>query len=104
MGPRSVRNCLGFRDAEDSKVRFQLVKPVQRITIRTQISWNRGDASDGLLEHATQGLTIHYTDMDSKPDDASGVVILHLEHPNASVTSSIHKKISRATIGCPSCV
>ena len=81
MGPRNVWNCFDFRDTEDAKVGFPLVKPVQRIMIRTQISWNRGDASDGLLEHATQRLTIHYTDMDSKSDDSPRVVIHQNEHP-----------------------
>jgi hypothetical protein len=34
-----------------------------------------------MLEHATQRLTIHNDGMDSKTDDAPGVVIHHHEHP-----------------------
>jgi hypothetical protein len=66
----NVRNCFDFRHAEDSKVGFPLVKLVQRIMIRTQISWNRGDASDGLLEHPAERQAIDDISLNSKPDDS----------------------------------
>jgi hypothetical protein len=39
--------------------------------------------SNRLPEHATKRLTIHHTSMDSKPDDAVGVVIHHVLFPIA---------------------
>ena len=37
MGPWRVRHCLDFPDVEDPQVRPPLMKPVQRIMVRTEI-------------------------------------------------------------------
>src|SRR5262249_6590387 len=76
MGPGNVGDRFDFRHTEDSQIRFPLMKPVQRIVVGTEIPWKSGYASDGLLEHATQRLTIHNAGMDSKSDDAAAVVII----------------------------
>ena len=80
-GTTERKELFWFRDAEDSKVGFPLVKPVQRIMIRTQISWNRGDGSNGLLEHPTQGVTVDDTGVDAEADNPARVVVHDHQHP-----------------------
>jgi hypothetical protein len=42
-----------------------------------------GRTTNRLPEHATKRLTIHHASMDSKPDDAVGVVVHHMWFPIA---------------------
>jgi hypothetical protein len=39
MGARHVRHRFDFPDVEDPQVRLPLMKPVQRIMVRTEVSW-----------------------------------------------------------------
>src|SRR5215471_8924919 len=57
--PWNVRNRFDFCDAEDSQIRFPLMKPIQRIMIGAEIPWKSRHASDGLLEHVTQCFTVN---------------------------------------------
>ena len=52
---------------------------VQKFMIRTQISWNRGDASNGLLEHPAERQAIDDARLNSKSDDSPRVLV-HDEH------------------------
>jgi hypothetical protein len=92
MGGRNVRNGFDFRHPEDSKVGFPLVKPVQRIMIRTQISWNRGDASDGLLEHPAERKAIDDASLNSKPDDSPRALVHHDQYPIRSQDDRLASK------------
>jgi len=50
MGARHVRHRLDFPDVEDPQVRLPLMKPVQRIMVRTEAGW-RGLAERRVMEH-----------------------------------------------------
>src|SRR5215467_13287246 len=76
MRKRNIRDCLDFRHGEDSKVRLPLMKSIQRIMIRTEILRN-ASISNRLLEHATKGHAVNYAGLDSKTDDAAGVLVHH---------------------------
>ena len=39
VGTRHVRHRLDLPDVEDPQVRLPLMKPVQRIMVRTEVSW-----------------------------------------------------------------
>jgi hypothetical protein len=41
MGTRHVRHRLDFSDVEDPQVRLPLMKPVQRIMVRTEVRWQQ---------------------------------------------------------------
>jgi hypothetical protein len=92
MGPRNVRNGFDFIHAEDSKVSFPLMKPVQRIMIRTQISWNRGDASNGLIEHPAERQAIDDASLNSKPDDSPRALVHHDQYPIRSQGNRLASK------------
>ena len=57
------------------------MKPVQRIVIRAEVFRQSGYASNRLLKHPTQALTVDNSRMNAKSNDATGVVIHHHEHP-----------------------
>jgi hypothetical protein len=81
MRPRNLRNGFDFGYAEDSQIRFPLMNPIQRIMIGTQIPWEGGHASNGLLEHATQCFTVDNANMDAKANNPAWEVVHHHEHP-----------------------
>jgi hypothetical protein len=51
---------------------------VQRNMTRTQIPWNRGDASNGLLEHPAERQAIDDASLNSKPDDSPRTLVHRL--------------------------
>jgi hypothetical protein len=57
------------------------MKPEEWIMIGTEIPWETGHASDGLLEHATQCLTVNNANLDAKTDNPAGVMVHNDEHP-----------------------
>ena len=73
MRPGNIGYCFDFSYTEDSQIRFPLMKPIQRIVIGTEIPWKSCHASDSLLEHATQRLTVDNAGMDSESDDSTSV-------------------------------
>jgi hypothetical protein len=83
MRPGNLRNRFDFRDTENSKVGLPLVKPIQRIMVRTQIPRNCGDVSDSMFEHSAQRFPIHGAGIDSKSDDSTGILI-HYQYPMRS--------------------
>src|SRR5262245_3186238 len=53
MGPRHVRHRLHFTDVEDPQVRLPLMKPVQRIMVRTEVGRQKL-AARRAIEHSAQ--------------------------------------------------
>src|SRR5262249_3038549 len=70
--------------AQDTQVRFPLMKSIQRIVIRTQIFGKRRCASNRLLEHPTKRQTIDDSGLNSKSDDPARVLVHDYEYPIGS--------------------
>ena len=72
MRPRSVRNCLYFRNVQNAKVRLPLMEPVQRIVVGTEI-FRKTRTFYGLIEHPAECQAIDGSTLDSEADDSPDV-------------------------------
>src|SRR5262249_31604712 len=81
MRLRNVRNRFGFRDTENPQVCFPLMKPIQRIMIRTEILRKGRYTSNRLLEHPTKRQTIDDSGLNSKSDDPPRVLVHDYQDP-----------------------
>jgi hypothetical protein len=76
-----------------------LMKPIQRIVIRTEIL-GRAFTENGLLEHSAERHTINDTGLNSKTDDSARVLIQDDKYPNTFVRQPIRIEISRGSTSC----
>src|SRR5262245_11857167 len=84
MGQGNVWNRFDFSHIENPEVRLPLMKPIQRIVIRTDIFGKRCYTSNRLFEHATKRHTIDNSGLNSKSDDSTRVLVHHDQHPMRS--------------------
>ena len=80
MGPGSVRNCLDFRNSENTEVRLPLMKPIQRIVIGAEI-FRQAGASNRLFEHPAERQAIDDSALDPESDDSACVLVHDDQHP-----------------------
>jgi len=80
MGARHVRHRLDFLDVEDPQVRLPLMKPVQRIMVRTELGGRRL-ATRRVIEHPAQRHPVHDATVHAESHDAPCPLVHHDEHP-----------------------
>src|SRR5206468_1394085 len=80
MGPGNVWNCLNFRNVQNSKVGFPLMKPIQRIVIGAEI-FRQACTSDRLLEHPAERQAIDDSTLDPESDDSTCVLVHDDQYP-----------------------
>ena len=76
MGPWNIRNGFDLLDAQDSEVGLPLMKPVQRIMIRTEV-FRKFRPSNGLFEHPAECHAVDDAGLYSKADDSASVLVHH---------------------------
>ena len=74
------KHRLDFRDAEHTQVRLPLMKPIERIVIRTQIFGNTL-TSNRLLKHPAKRPTTDDSSLNCKSGDAARVLSHNDQHP-----------------------
>jgi hypothetical protein len=80
VGTRHVRHRLDLADVEDPQVRLPLMKPVQRIVVRTEVG-GRGLVAGRMIEHPTQRHPVHDTTVHGETHDTSCPMVHNDEHP-----------------------
>ncbi len=80
VGTRHVRHGFDLPDAEDPQVRLPLMKPVQRIMVRTYVH-GRGLAARRVVEHPAQRYSVNDATMHATTHDATCPVIRHDKQP-----------------------
>jgi len=75
---------LDFNYFQNTKIRLPLMKPIERIMIRTEILRKGGYTSNRLLEHPTKRRTIDHSPMNAKADDAACELVHDNEYPIGS--------------------
>ena len=78
MRQRDVWHCLDLIASENSEVGFPSMEEEQRVVVRAQIV-RESRACDRLVEHPAKARTIDITDLHTKPDDPTRVVV-HRHH------------------------
>jgi len=73
-----VRNRLDLPDVEDPQVRLPLMKPVQRIMVRTEVG-GQGLAARRAIQHPAQRNPVHDAKMHAETHNAPWPVIYHDE-------------------------
>ena len=75
VGQGNVGDGLDFCHLQYPEIGLPLVEPIERIVVRAQVLRQPAMPSNGAVEHATECDTIDRSRVDTKPNDAAGVLI-----------------------------
>src|SRR5438067_8756000 len=103
MRKRHVRNSLDFGYLEYPKIGLRLVKSIQRIMIRAEVSWQTV-AANRSMKHPAQRQSIHDAAVDAKPMRTRKLDIHHNENQCALRVADSHRnrsQLHKLSFTCP---
>jgi hypothetical protein len=81
MGQGDVGDGLDFRHLQNTQIGLPLVELIERIVVGADVLRQPELASNGAVEHPTEGDTVDLSRMDAEPNDAARVLIHDHQDP-----------------------